>query len=41
MTEFRTDKAIIRIHGQAEREATEQATIRYLKEVRKRKKGKK
>ena len=35
MTEFRTDKAIVRIHGKSDRETIESATIRYLKGVQK------
>ena len=35
MTEFRTDKALVRIHGSVERETVESATIRYLKGVQK------
>ena len=33
MTEYKTEKAIIRIHGTADREQVENATIRYLKGV--------
>lgn len=33
MTEFKTDKATIRIHGSADREKLETATIIYLKKV--------
>ena len=35
MTEFRTDKAIVRIHGNVERENVEKSTIKFVKEVMK------
>ena len=35
MTEFRTDKAIVRIHGKSDRETIESASIKFMKEVRK------
>lgn len=38
MKEFKTDKAIIRIHGNPNREKVEDATINFLKKVQKRKK---
>ena len=40
MTEFRTDKALIRIHGSVERETIESATIRLIKGVQKCRKSK-
>ena len=33
MTEYKTEKAVVRIHGSVEREQIEDATIRYLKGV--------
>lgn len=41
MTEYRTEKALVRMHGSVDREATEKSTIKFMKEIQKRKKGKK
>ena len=41
MKEIRTNNAVVRIHGSAEREKTEAATIRFLKEVEKQRREKK
>ena len=35
MTEFKTGKATVRIHGSADREQLEEATIRFMKGVMK------
>ena len=40
MTEYKTKNAIVRIHGNVERENVENATIKYLKGVMKCKKSK-
>lgn len=41
MTEFRTGKAVVRIHGEADREQIENATIKLAKEIVKCRKEKK
>lgn len=35
MKEFRTDKAVIRIHGSTEQRKVEEATLRFLREAEK------
>lgn len=41
MKEYKTEKALVRIHGTVEREQIEAATTTFAKKVIKRKKGKK
>ena len=41
MTEYKTQNATVRIHGSAEREKVEKATIKFVKAIQKRKRGKK
>lgn len=38
MTEYRVGKAIVRVHGKAEREKIEEATAIFLKKVRRKRK---
>ena len=40
MTEYKTKNATVRIHGKADREQIENATVKYLKGVQKCKKEK-
>ena len=41
MTEYKTNNALVRIHGNVKRETVEKSTIKFMKEIQKRKKGKK
>ena len=41
MTEYKTNNATVRIHGNADRENVEKATIKFMKEVMKCKKERK